>query len=238
MTALFSKRRTNSCGGPLTSTNIRKKFGSQGFRAGAMYRNQEWFDAFDFSYDMSVPNVAHLEPQQGGCCTVMPYFIGKILELPLTTIQDYSLFHILGEYSIDLWKRQIDLILQRNGLISFICHPDYLIESRAQGVYRELLGHLARLRAEKRVWISLPRDVDHWWRSRNQMKLLPQGEGWKIEGSGIPACACRLCEPVGRPPRLYSGRWLLNDPRGSSQGRNRDRARHFRRAKAPGRGRP
>ena len=59
-----------------------------------------WFDAFEFSYDMSVPNAAHLEPQRGGCCTVMPYFIGKILELPLTTIQDYSLFHILGDYSI------------------------------------------------------------------------------------------------------------------------------------------
>ncbi len=80
-----------------------------------MYRDQEWFDALEFSYDMSVPNVAHLEPQRGGCCTVMPYFVGDILELPLTTIQDYSLFHILGDYSIDLWKEQIDLILRRTG---------------------------------------------------------------------------------------------------------------------------
>ena len=62
-----------------------------------MYREQQWFDAFEFSYDMSVPNVAHLEPQRGGCCTVMPYFVGDILELPLTTTQDYSLFHILGD---------------------------------------------------------------------------------------------------------------------------------------------
>ncbi|HVB59215.1 MAG TPA: hypothetical protein VNE63_22650, partial [Candidatus Acidoferrales bacterium] len=91
----------------------------------------DWYDAFEFSYDMSVPNVAHLEPQRGGCCTVMPYFVGKILELPLTTIQDYSLFHILGDYSIDLWKQQIDLIMQRNGPVSFITHPDYLREKRA-----------------------------------------------------------------------------------------------------------
>ncbi len=40
-----------------------------------MYREQRWFDAFEFSYDMSVPNAAHLEPQRGGCCTVMPYFL-------------------------------------------------------------------------------------------------------------------------------------------------------------------
>ncbi|MFL4245770.1 hypothetical protein, partial [Escherichia coli] len=70
-----------------------REFQCGGFRSGAMYREQQWYDAFEFSYDMSVPNVAHLEPQRGGCCTVMPYFIGKILELPLTTIQDYSLFH-------------------------------------------------------------------------------------------------------------------------------------------------
>ena len=63
-----------------------REFGCDGFRSGAMYREQGWFEAFEFSYDMSVPNAAHLEPQRGGCCTVMPYFVGNILELPLTTI--------------------------------------------------------------------------------------------------------------------------------------------------------
>src|SRR5580704_8149408 len=53
-----------------------KRYDARGFRAGAMYRNLDWYDAFEFSYDMSVPNVAHLEPQRGGCCTVMPFFVG------------------------------------------------------------------------------------------------------------------------------------------------------------------
>src|SRR2546425_12755629 len=48
-------------------------------RRGFVPQKQEWFDALDFSYDMSVPNVAHLDPQRGGCCTVMPYFVGKNL---------------------------------------------------------------------------------------------------------------------------------------------------------------
>jgi hypothetical protein len=159
-----------------------KGFGAHGFRAGAMYRNQDWYEAFDFSYDMSVPNVAHLEPQRGGCCTLMPYFIGKILELPLTTTQDYSLFHILGDYSIELWKQQIDMIIKRNGLISFIAHPDYLIEENARRVYLDLLGHLARTRAEKKIWMALPQEVDCWWRNRSQMKLVCSGNGWRIEG--------------------------------------------------------
>jgi hypothetical protein len=158
------------------------KFRTQGFRAGAMYRNQDWYRAFDFSYDMSVPNVAHLEPQRGGCCTVMPYFIDKILELPLTTIQDYSLFHILGDYSINIWKHQIDLILKRNGLISFIIHPDYIIEKRAQEVYKQLLQHLVGLRERERLWIALPGEVNRWWRNRSAMKLVQSGDGWKIEG--------------------------------------------------------
>jgi hypothetical protein len=44
---------------------------------------------------MSVPNVGHLEVQRGGC-TVMPYFIGRIVELPVTTSQDYSVFDSEG----------------------------------------------------------------------------------------------------------------------------------------------
>jgi hypothetical protein len=159
-----------------------KAFGSRGFRAGAMYRQQQWFDALEISYDMSVPNVAHLEPQRGGCCTVMPYFVGGILELPLTTIQDYSLFHILGDYSINVWKQQIDLIMARNGLISFIAHPDYLIDGRAREVYMGLLAHLRRLRDERKVWMALPGDVDRWWRSRSQMTLVKVGNSWCIEG--------------------------------------------------------
>ena len=158
------------------------EFGARGFRAGAMYRRQEWYEALDLVYDMSVPNVAHLEPQRGGCCTVMPYFIGPILELPLTTIQDYSLFHILGDYSIDLWKQQIKVIMGRNGLASFIVHPDYIIKRRARAVYIELLEELAILRENDGLWIALPSEIYQWWRNRGQMRLVRDGKSWKIEG--------------------------------------------------------
>jgi hypothetical protein len=162
-----------------------REYGAEGFRAGRMYRNADWYEALDISYDMSFPNAAHLEAQQGGCCTVFPYFIGKILELPLTTTQDYALFHILGEYSIELWKRQIALIMEKHGLVSFIVHPDYVMEGRALAVYNGLLDYVSRLREERNVWVALPRDVNRWWRERSQMTLVP-GEGgrWHIEGPG------------------------------------------------------
>jgi hypothetical protein len=159
-----------------------RQYGARGFRAGAMYRNQDWYDAFEFSYDMSVPNVAHLEPMRGGCCTVMPYFIGKIVELPLTLAQDYSLFHILNDYSLTLWKQQLSLIRQRNGLMSFISHPDYLIDPRARQVYESLLVYLRELIAREGIWQAVPGDVDLWWRARSQMKLVPRGNDWEILG--------------------------------------------------------
>lgn len=159
-----------------------RRYKSKGFRAGAMYRRQEWYDVFDFSYDMSVPNVAHLEPLRGGCCTVMPYFIGRILEIPLTTVEDYSLFHILNDYSIELWKQQCALIRGRSGLMSFLAHPDYLIDRRARKVYESLLHYLRQMIAEEQIWATLPGDVDLWWRARSQMRLIRRGEGWEIEG--------------------------------------------------------
>lgn len=161
-----------------------RNFGSKGFRSAIMYRNAEWLNAIKASYDMSFPSVAHLEPQRGGCCTVMPFFIDDVLELPLTTIQDYSLLHILKESSLDIWERQIELIKQKNGLISFIIHPDYLAGKPELDLYRSLLNRLSRLRTEEKLWIALPGEIDRWWRARNQMKLVLHDGQWRIEGEG------------------------------------------------------
>jgi len=161
-----------------------REFGAQGFRSGILYRNADWYDAFEFSYDMSIPNVAHLDPQRGGCCTVMPYFIGNIVELPITCTQDYSLFQILGDYSINLWKKQIALVRELHGLVSFIVHPDYIMEQRALDSYKTLLSYLARLRADDGIWTALPRDVANWWRERSKMELVQENGKWRVEGPG------------------------------------------------------
>jgi hypothetical protein len=174
-----------------------REYGAAGFRSAVLYRNPEWLQALEFSYDMSFPNVAHLDPQRGGCCTVMPYFIGQILELPLTATQDYSLFYVLNDYSLDLWKRQIAIITENHGLVSFIVHPDYIFERQARQTYENLLDYLAQLRSQESVWIPLPREVDQWWRQRSQMKLVQREGSWEIQGHGSDRAQLAFARVVG-----------------------------------------
>ena len=161
-----------------------RSFQASGFRSAMLHRNLEWYDALEFSYDMSVPNVAHLDPQRGGCCTVFPFFNGKLLELPVTMTQDYSLFHILQDYSLDRWKQQVRLIMENHGLMNFIVHPDYILGSRERDVYKALLDYLRSLKQLDGVWLALPGEVDRWWRERSKMRLVEDGDGWRIEGEG------------------------------------------------------
>lgn len=161
-----------------------QQYGTNGFRAGAMHRNQQWFHRLHFDYDMSVPNVAHLEPQRGGCRTVTPYFVGNLLELPLTTAQDHALFYVLRENSIQLWKEQMELIYAHNGLISFLVHPDYLVRERNKLVFKQLLQHITNLRSRRRIWCAVPGEINRWWRLRNQMRLVHENGAWTIYGKG------------------------------------------------------
>jgi hypothetical protein len=188
------------------------EMGADGFRAAVLYRKQLWYDSLEFSYDMSVPNVAHLDPQRGGCCTVMPYFLNEILEIPVTTVQDYSLFNILHDYSISLWEQQAAIIMTKHGCMSFIVHPDYMQQTRELSVYKQLLSYLDQLRRESGVWITTPGEVNRWWRQRAAMELVETDRGWRIEGDGKErACVAFASEEDGR--LVYS---LEKSPRSES----------------------
>jgi len=64
--------------------------------------------------------------------------------------------------------------------MSFLTHPDYLVEPRAREVYQSLLDYLRQVVVRERLWSTLPGEVDRWWRARNQMRLVPRGEEWEI----------------------------------------------------------
>ena len=128
---------------------------------------------------------------------MMPFFIGKIVELPVTCTQDYTLFQILGEYSINLWKKQIALVRKNHGLISFIAHPDYLLERRALDTYKALLEFLATLRSEDGLWTPLPKDAANWWRLRSRMELVRENGEWRVEGEGSEGASVAFASLAG-----------------------------------------
>ena len=195
-----------------------RDYGAKGFRSAVLYRNPKWYADLDFSFDMSVPNVANLDPQRGGCCTVFPYFIGDILELPVTTIQDYSLFHVLDERSIDLWKIQLEMILARNGLASFIVHPDYIVEPDTQAVYRQLLEWLVEMGKQEALWLALPAEIDNWWRARSRMSIVNDNGSWRIVGEGAERAVLGFAEAVDgqlicKPATVSQGELLISQAR-------------------------
>lgn len=161
-----------------------RRLGARGFRSPVLYRNPDWFELLEFDYEMSLPNVGHLDPQPGGCCTVFPYFIGDIVEIPLTTTQDYTLLHIFDDYSLDLWRRQLEIIFSRNGLASFNVHPDYVQEARANELFRSLLAHLRRSADERNLWVATPGEIADWWRQRAALELHQEGGRWVVRGEG------------------------------------------------------
>ena len=180
-----------------------REFGSRGFRSGAMYRRQDWFSALDISYDMSVPNVAHLEPQRGGCCTVMPFFMGHVLELPLTAAQDYTLFHVLGDYSTRLWQEQIDRILERERARQLHRAPRLPDRAaRAGGLHRAAAPPGRAPRRAPASGSRCPSEIDQWWRNRREMRLVPDGESWRIEGPGSERARVAYARLEGGSRRL------------------------------------
>ena len=91
---------------------------------------------------------------------------------------------MLNDLSIDLWKTQLELIFAKNGLASFIVHPDYIIEPEPQAVYKNLLTILSELRKREDLWFALPGEIDTWWRARSRMSLVNDNGDWRVVGDG------------------------------------------------------
>lgn len=163
--SLFSTRAAFDRAQPALRA-LRERFGADGFRSPATHRVHEWLGDLDFSYDCSVPNSDPFEPQPGGSCTVWPFFIGKLVELPYTLPQDHTLFTLLKHENPDLWIEQSGRIEELNGLIQCVSHPDvgYLGDPHKRAAYREYLVAMAD---RPKIWRALPREVADWWRGRD-----------------------------------------------------------------------
>ena len=140
-----------------------QEWGAVGFRSPATHRNAAWMPELGCLYDGSFPDTDPFEPQPGGCCSIFPFFIGEMVELPITLVQDHTMFEILREPSIRLWKEKSDWIIRNHGLVHLLVHPDYLCTGDRLAAYEEFLGFLGQ---QERGWHALPKEVAHWWKAR------------------------------------------------------------------------
>jgi peptidoglycan/xylan/chitin deacetylase (PgdA/CDA1 family) len=152
------------------------RLGSVGFRSPATYRNPEWMQEVPADYDSTFPLSDPYEPQPGGCCSIWPYFLGSLVELPYTMPQDHTIFTLLGEKTPALWLDQMARLEQSFGLIELLSHPDrgYLGDRRKRALYELTLDVIA---ANDRLWKPLPRELASWWRKRDAGDQIDQRYG-------------------------------------------------------------
>jgi len=143
-----------------------RQWGAVGFRSPATYRNPEWMHLLAFEYDSSLTDTAPFEPQPGGCGSQFPFFLGDLLELPMTLPQDHTLFSLLGHTDSGVWLTKLAEIRDANGMACMLTHPDpghgYIGREENEQRYDEALALIEASEA----WTPLPRDLARWWMAR------------------------------------------------------------------------
>jgi hypothetical protein len=121
---------------------------------------------FGCLYDSSFPDTDPFEPQPGGCCSILPFFLRDLVELPITLLQDHTLFEILQKRTADVWISKADWLVENRGLVNVLVHPDY-VDGQRLDVYDRLLAYL---KGQAGGWHALPREVASWWRLRAELE--------------------------------------------------------------------
>ena len=152
-----------------------------GFRSPATHRNPDWMPELGALYDSSFPDTDPFEPQAGGCCSILPFLLGGMVELPMTLVQDHTMWEILRSEGIEMWTRKSDWIIANGGLINLNTHPDYLDTPARLRMYEEFLEYLS---TQEDGWHALPREVASWWLLRVGMRCVEDSDGARIEGDG------------------------------------------------------
>ncbi|MEM9238102.1 MAG: hypothetical protein AAGB14_15125, partial [Verrucomicrobiota bacterium] len=159
--------------------NYLEDWGAVGFRSGFMVRCLDWLHDLDLSYDTSTFDTDPFEPVPSGSRTIFPFMVktdgdgpdSGYVELPYTLPQDSTLFLLLGEQTIDIWKRKVDWIAMHGGLALVNIHPDFIDfsgkrdvgSSYASRLVSEFLDYL-NTRYSGQYWNPVPREMAAWFK--------------------------------------------------------------------------
>jgi hypothetical protein len=147
-----------------------------------MQHRLAWLHKLKIEYDCSTFDTDPFEPEPDGFRTIFPFWVpGQdgtgFVELPYTLPQDFTLFVVLREPNIEIWKRKLDWVVAHGGMALVNTHPDYMCFERSPArdeypaaFYEEFLSYIHE-RYAGAFWSALPRAVAHYYTSRTPLEL-------------------------------------------------------------------
>lgn len=149
-----------------------KNWESVGFSSPSMHHNLSWMYELDIEYDTSTFDTDPFEPQPDGVSTIYPFeawsdtLKKSYMELPYNLPQDFTLFIIMRERTIDIWKKKLDWIAENGGMVLLNSHPDYMqfnsgkerFDEYPVSLYQEFLQYIVE-KYNGRYWQALPREI-------------------------------------------------------------------------------
>jgi hypothetical protein len=150
-----------------------------GFSSPSMHHELDWLHALHIEYDCSTFDTDPFEPQPDAMHTIFPFAVRgapgtrTFIELPYTLPQDFTVFILMRNSTVDIWKKKLDWVAAGGGMVLLNTHPDYMrFPGEKTGrytyparLYREFLEYVQREYAG-RFWNTVPREVAAFWRSR------------------------------------------------------------------------
>jgi hypothetical protein len=152
-----------------------KEWESVGFRSASMHRNLKWLHKLNIQYDASTFDTDPFEPQSDGIGTIFPFWIAKdstqdgYFEIPYTLPQDFTLFILMKEKNIEIWKKKLDWIVKKGGMALLNIHPDYMNfegnilepEEYPAEYYKKFLEYVIS-KYDQQFWHVLPKELAHY----------------------------------------------------------------------------
>ena len=175
-----------------------KEWGAVGFRTPSMYHDLEKMQRLEIQYDSSTFDTDPFEPQPDGVKTIFPFWVsdrngGRFVELPCTMPQDHTLFIIMKEKDISIWRRKLDWIAAQGGLALLNTHPEYTnlntdppaFSEYPVRFYEDFLNYV-KTTYEGKYWHVLPRELAQYYKQTllNQPNQL--NEPTRLNGPNQP----------------------------------------------------
>lgn len=156
-----------------------KEWRAEGFRAPATYCKFDWLNELDIEYDSSTFDTDPFEIGSTAARTIFPFYVnggpnGKgFVELPYTLPQDFTLFVIMKEKNLDVWKRKLDWIVEHGGMALMLTHPDYMNFNGDKAMsaeypadfYVQFLDYV-KSKYDGRFWNPLPKEMARFWKAK------------------------------------------------------------------------